>query len=83
MASNSIQVIEHPPYSPDLAPADFFLFQRVKAELGGMTLTSTTFKKTWDGVIRSVGEEDFAVAFRRWFSRCEKCIRVGGEYVEK
>ncbi len=51
IAANGVRVIEHPPYSPDLAPADFFLFQRIKAELGGMTLTSTTFKKTWDGVI--------------------------------
>jgi histone-lysine N-methyltransferase SETMAR len=26
MATKGIQVLEHPPYSPDLAPADFFLF---------------------------------------------------------
>ena len=27
--ANAIQRLEHPPYSPDLAPADFFLFPRV------------------------------------------------------
>ncbi len=32
-AANSIQLLSHPPYSPDLAPADFFLFRRVKEEL--------------------------------------------------
>jgi histone-lysine N-methyltransferase SETMAR len=30
IAANNVQVLEHPPYSPDLAPADYFLFQRVK-----------------------------------------------------
>jgi hypothetical protein len=26
-------VLEHPPYSPDLAPSDFFLFLKVKEVL--------------------------------------------------
>jgi hypothetical protein len=30
-----VQVLCHLPYSPDLAPADFFLFRRVKEELAG------------------------------------------------
>jgi hypothetical protein len=25
-----ITMLEHPPYSPDLAPCDFFLFQKIK-----------------------------------------------------
>ena len=29
-AARAIQLIAHPPYSPDLAPADFFLFLKVK-----------------------------------------------------
>jgi histone-lysine N-methyltransferase SETMAR len=33
-----VKTIPHPPYSPDLAPADFFLFPKVKAELAGQTL---------------------------------------------
>lgn len=28
-------VFSHPPYSPDLAPSDFFLFPQLKAHLGG------------------------------------------------
>ncbi len=64
MAANSVQVIEHPPYSPDLAPADFFLFEKVKKELAGMTLTRETFKMTWDGFSRTVGKQGFEDAFR-------------------
>jgi hypothetical protein len=28
-------VILHPPYSPDLAPCDFFLFPKIKLKLKG------------------------------------------------
>jgi hypothetical protein len=75
--------LEHPPYSPDLAPADFFLFRRVKEELAGKRLTPETLKKTWDGVTRSIGVDEFAAAFRRWLDRCNKCIRLNGGYIEK
>jgi hypothetical protein len=29
-------VIPHPPYSPDLAPCDFFLFPKMKFKLKGL-----------------------------------------------
>jgi histone-lysine N-methyltransferase SETMAR len=83
LAAKGVKTVPHPPYSPDLAPADFFLFLKVKAELAGQTLTQETFKKSWEGVVRSIAKEDFAAAFRRWMERCEKCIRVGSNYVEK
>ena len=30
LASEKVKVLNHPPYSPDLSPYDFFLFQRLK-----------------------------------------------------
>ena len=30
LASKQITVLEHPAYSPDLAPSDFFLFPKMK-----------------------------------------------------
>jgi len=82
-AANAIQLIPHPPYSPDLAPADFFLFRRVKEELAGFTLSRETIKKAWEGVIRTIAIEDCAAAFRAWYDRSQKCIRIGGDFVEK
>jgi hypothetical protein len=35
LAKHSIPVVPHPPYSPDLAPCDFFLFPRLKSTLKG------------------------------------------------
>jgi hypothetical protein len=52
LAARDIKLIEHPPYLPDLAPADYFLFPRVKRELAGLTLTQDTFKKEWEGAVQ-------------------------------
>jgi hypothetical protein len=35
LAKHGVVEISHPPYSPDLAPADFFLFPTVKTALNG------------------------------------------------
>jgi len=36
MAKNKMAVIPHPPYSPDLAPSDFFLLPKMKLKLEGL-----------------------------------------------
>jgi hypothetical protein len=35
VAKHQTSVVAHPPYSPDLAPADFFLFPKLKTILKG------------------------------------------------
>ena len=35
LAKNNISVLEQPPYSPDLAPCDFFLFPKLKEVIKG------------------------------------------------
>jgi histone-lysine N-methyltransferase SETMAR len=74
LAANSIQLLQHPPYSPNLTPADFFLFRRVKEELAGIRLSPETIKKAWEGVVRDIAMEEFAVAFRRWLDHCNGCV---------
>ena len=60
-----IKLLSHPPYSPDLAPADFFLFPKLKKELAGITMTQEKFKKEWEGVLWGISREEFAKAFVR------------------
>ena len=38
LAQMMVAVLDHPPYTPDLAPADFFLFPRLKAAIKGALL---------------------------------------------
>jgi hypothetical protein len=54
LAKKRIKLLSHPPYSPDLAPADYFLFPQLKKDLAGITMTQEEFKKDWEGVLRGV-----------------------------
>ncbi|KYQ52386.1 ATP-dependent DNA helicase PIF1, partial [Trachymyrmex zeteki] len=49
------ELIDHPPYSPDLAPSDFFLFPRLKVWLGGQ------LKHTYQGLIDYIQNMAFNV----------------------
>ncbi len=61
MAARQFKVVEHLPYSPDLALANFFLFPKVKRELAGLTLTKETFKKEWEGAAKTLKALDGAL----------------------
>jgi hypothetical protein len=60
MAARQIQVFQHPPYLPDLAPADIFLFFKYKRELAGLTLT------------QKAKIEDYNKTFWQLYEYCEK-----------
>jgi hypothetical protein len=66
-----------------LAPADYFLFRRLKSDLAGVSVTPETFKTELERLLRSIGQNEFAKAFQRWLHRHEKCIALQGGYVEK
>jgi transposase len=40
LAQRKVAVLDHPFYSPDLAPADYFLFPKVKSHLKGRLFDS-------------------------------------------
>jgi hypothetical protein len=83
MAATDFRLIEHLPYLPNLAPADFSLVPTIKKQLAGKTLTQETFKSMWEGATRTIAEEDFATGFRRWYEHCEKCVLISSGYVKK
>ena len=79
-----ITVLEHPPYSPDLAPCDFFLFPKIKSALKG-----TRFFESIDAVrakatelMNKLSEDDLQHCFQQWKIRMERCRDRGGEYNE-
>lgn len=78
------EILQHPPYSPDLAPSDFFLFPQIKNPLRGRRFEDT------DEVIQEVeqwfsaqSEEFYNDGLRKVKKRWEKCVTLGGDYVEK
>jgi hypothetical protein len=48
MVPKNFRLIEHLPYLPDLAPADFFLSPTIKRQLAGKSLDQETFKSMWE-----------------------------------
>jgi hypothetical protein len=54
--ADKIQLLQHPSYLLDLAPADYFLFWMLKGELDGLTLES--IKKFWEGVLQNISIDE-------------------------
>ena len=78
-----IEMMDHPPYCPDRAPCDFFLFPKLKNKMEGEFLSVKTFKTRWDGVAATLTKDDYARCYAKWVERLRKCIRVAGSYIEK
>jgi len=78
-----MMVIPHPPYSPDLAPCDFFLFLRTKGQKQGKHFAdvSEVKKKTLE-VLNNINTEEFQKCFQQWEKRWYKCIESKGEYFD-
>ena len=82
-AKSETTVLPQPPYSPDLAPADFFLFPKLKFTLKGRRFDSIDeIKKNSQEHLRAIPKEAFQTAFRRWKQRWERCIISKGDYFE-
>ena len=75
----SIKTLPHPPYSPDLAPCDFWLFPKLR---GCRYETIEGMKKAMTKVHDTLTHEDFHEAFQKLLERYNKCIAAGGDYFE-
>ena len=61
-----IKTVPNPPYSPDLAPYDFWLFPKLKEKLRGCRYETTEeMKEAVTKVIDTLTQEDFHGAFQK------------------
>jgi hypothetical protein len=83
LAKHSITVVPHPPYSPDLAACDFFLFPRLKS-----TLKSKRFQDVAEiqlnttRQLQAIPKEAYQTCTEKWKDRWNRCIQSGGSYFE-
>jgi len=76
--------IEHPPCNPDLAPSGYYLFSKLKKDLRGKKFDD-------DELVKTAAREHFADIEPEYFlkgielliHRCEKCVEIKGDYIEK
>ncbi len=83
LTENQMTTMPHPPYSPDLAPADYFLFGRVKSQIRGHRhrniddMQTAVFR-----ALRQIPQQEFHDAMNILPLRWMKCIQQGGAYFE-
>lgn len=78
-----IELVPHPPYSPDLAPCDFFLFPTLKNMLKGIHFQSNEeIISTVKTCYRRLSKNGFQSVYEAWSRRWKKCIALGGDYFE-
>ena len=80
LAKNKIPVMEHPPYSPDLAPCEFFLFPKIKSALKGTRFESVdAVKVKATQLLNSITQDDLQHCFQQWKILMERCRDRGGD----
>jgi len=78
------EVLQHPPYSPDLAPSDFHLFGPLKHHLSGERFPDDpAVERAVRAWFRQQPKEFFAAGFQGLVKRWDKCLNLYGDYVEK
>ena len=79
LEKKNIPVLPHPPYSPDLAPCDFYLFSKLKLKLKGHHFG--TMENITDE-LRTLTENDFRYCYDRCKKRWNHCVTSQGSYFE-
>ena len=77
------EILDHPAYSPDLAPSDFFLFGNLKKNLRGVQYRSDEeVIEAVEGYFESKNKSFYLAGIKDLKMRWRKCISLKGEYVE-
>jgi hypothetical protein len=75
-------VLSHPPYSPDLAPADSFLLPKLKTAIKDTRFKAvSSIQQTMTRELKAIWEEAFSRAFDSLYERCKRCAEAGGDYI--
>jgi len=83
LAKNNMTLIPHPPYSPDLAPSNFFLFPKLKLQMKGRRFdTIEEIQEESQQVLDTIPKRDFQGCFQAWQKCWDHCICAEGEYFE-
>jgi len=79
----NVHILDHPPYSPDLAPSDFHLFLYLKKHLAGKKLDDDDEVQevmTW---FKGLAVDFYDSGIQKLVPRLNKCLDNAGDCVEK
>ena len=76
------EVVPHPPYSPDLAPSDYYLFRQLKNHLRGLNFSSDDeLKEEVTRYFASLDKSFYHSGLDRLKGRWKQVIESGGDYI--
>ncbi|GBM36126.1 hypothetical protein AVEN_179119-1 [Araneus ventricosus] len=83
IARHSVTTLEHHPYSPDLAPAEFYLFPRLKMKLKGHSFVdSDEVIENAKKQLKDLSKNGFQECFEQLYERWKNCVDAGRKYFE-
>jgi histone-lysine N-methyltransferase SETMAR len=78
------ELLEHPLFSPDLAPSDFYLFPNLKLFLAGQGFSSNQEAiAAVEGYFADLTKNQYRDGIMTLEHRWNICISLKGDYVEK
>jgi hypothetical protein len=82
MTDEQLINIPQPPYSPDIAPSDFFLFGYIKTKLKGKSFnTAEELLEEIKKIVAEITPEMRLSVFKAWMERLKRIIETGREYI--
>jgi histone-lysine N-methyltransferase SETMAR len=82
LREQKITILPQPPYSPDIAPCDFWLFGELKKYLRGKKFqTEEDLDSAVFSFFNSIPEDKWKEVFKRWEDRMERVINNEGDYI--
>ncbi|UYV83244.1 hypothetical protein LAZ67_23000266 [Cordylochernes scorpioides] len=80
LAKHSTIQIPHPPYSPDIAPNDFFLYPKLNMKLKGRKFDNVDMIQAESkATLRNLSKSDFISCFDNWKKRWNSKIYTSSE----
>ena len=81
LARKQVCVLNHPPYSPDLSPCDYFLFPKLKLPLKGRLFEDVQdIQGDVTSSLRAIPQEDVQKSFQSLLDRATRFIDAKGMY---
>jgi histone-lysine N-methyltransferase SETMAR len=81
---NKMILVPHPPYSPDLAPSDFFLFGFLKDKLKGTAFkTPEEVETKVKEILGGISKDMLISVMHEWMKRLEKVIESPAKYYDE
>ena len=82
--NRNVAVLHHPPYVPDLAPANYILFPKLKFSVNGQHFqTVEEIKCAVTRELNNISKTAFLEGMKKLKERANKCIDQGGMYFEE